>query len=167
MFSKVLRFSLSLEMERKGVPDFRSLVSLIFFIITYLIDFGTCTCAYQGVGKKCLFSGKFGVLCFLETPVLRLALLPCYWRNEIFRSSWALPLISMAGRISIKQTHLSLSLSFLSEWLSLSTSYSFKFEFLKYYPGLYQERGAPTRNKDSYDLEQGPLIQSLLQGDNT
>ena len=118
-------------------------------------------------GKKCSFYGKFGVLCFLETPVLRLALLPCYWRNEIFRSSWALPLISMAGRISIKQTHLSLSLSFLSEWLSLSTSYSFKFEFLKYYPGLYQERGAPTRNKDSYDLEQGPLIQSLLQGDNT
>ena len=118
-------------------------------------------------GKKCSFYGKFGVLCFLETPVLRLALLPCYWRNEIFRSSWALPLISMAGRISIKQTHLSLSLSFLSEWLSLSTSYSFKFEFLKYYPGLYQERGAPTKNKDSYDLEQGPLIQSLLQGDNT
>ena len=28
-------------------------------------------------GKKCLFFGKFGVLCFLETPVLRFALLPC------------------------------------------------------------------------------------------
>ena len=27
-------------------------------------------------GKKCLFYGKFGVLCFLETPVLRFALLP-------------------------------------------------------------------------------------------
>ena len=24
---------------------------------------------------------KFGVLCFLETAVLRLALLPCYWRS--------------------------------------------------------------------------------------
>ena len=24
-------------------------------------------------GNKCLFSGKFGVLCFLETPVLRFA----------------------------------------------------------------------------------------------
>ena len=27
-------------------------------------------------GKKCLFFGKFGVLCFLETPVLRFANLP-------------------------------------------------------------------------------------------
>ena len=27
-------------------------------------------------GKKCLFFGKFDVLCFLETPVLRFALLP-------------------------------------------------------------------------------------------
>ena len=31
-------------------------------------------------GKKCSFSGKFGVLCFLETPVLRIALLPYYRR---------------------------------------------------------------------------------------
>ena len=30
-------------------------------------------------GKKCSFFGKFGVLCFLETPVLRFALLPYYW----------------------------------------------------------------------------------------
>ena len=37
----------------------------------------THMCAYQG-GKKCLFFGKFGVLCFLETPVLRFALFPCY-----------------------------------------------------------------------------------------
>ena len=29
-------------------------------------------------GKKCLFFGKFGVLCFLETPVLRFPLLPYY-----------------------------------------------------------------------------------------
>ena len=29
-------------------------------------------------GKKCLFFGNFGVLCFLETPVLRFALLPYY-----------------------------------------------------------------------------------------
>ena len=31
---------------------------------------------YVSGGKKCLFSGKFGVLRFLETPVLRSALLP-------------------------------------------------------------------------------------------
>ena len=30
--------------------------------------------------KKCLFYGNFGVLCFLETPVLRFALLPYYRR---------------------------------------------------------------------------------------
>ena len=34
----------------------------------------TCT------GKKCLFFGNFGVLCFLETPVLRFARLPYYRR---------------------------------------------------------------------------------------
>ena len=33
-------------------------------------------------GKKCLFFGKFGVFCFLETPVLRFALLPYYRRME-------------------------------------------------------------------------------------
>ena len=31
-------------------------------------------------GKKRLFFGKFGVVCFLETPVLRFALLPYYRR---------------------------------------------------------------------------------------
>ena len=31
-------------------------------------------------GKKCLLFGKFGVLCFLKTPVLRFALLPYYRR---------------------------------------------------------------------------------------
>ena len=34
------------------------------------------------VGKKCSFFGKFSVLCFLETPVLRFALLPYYRRNK-------------------------------------------------------------------------------------
>ena len=29
-------------------------------------------------GKKCSFFGKFDVLCFLETPLLRFAVLPCY-----------------------------------------------------------------------------------------
>ena len=34
-------------------------------------------------GKKCLFFGKFGVFCFLETPVLRFTLLPYYRRVNI------------------------------------------------------------------------------------
>ena len=33
-------------------------------------------------GKKCLFFGNFGVLCFLEIPALRFALLPYYRRFE-------------------------------------------------------------------------------------
>ena len=32
--------------------------------------------------EKCLFLGKFGELCFLETPVLRFALLPYYRRTQ-------------------------------------------------------------------------------------
>ena len=32
--------------------------------------------------KKCLFFGKFGVLCFLKTPVMRFAFLPYYRRSD-------------------------------------------------------------------------------------
>ena len=35
-------------------------------------------------GKKCSFFGKFGMLCFLETPALRLTLLPYYQRSVVF-----------------------------------------------------------------------------------
>ena len=34
-------------------------------------------------GKKCSLFGKFGVLCFLETPVLRFALLRYYRRVPV------------------------------------------------------------------------------------
>ena len=43
----------------------------------------TRTCAYQGV-KNVRFCGKFGVLCFLETPVLRFAFLSYYRRITNF-----------------------------------------------------------------------------------
>ena len=33
--------------------------------------------------KKCSLFGKFGMLCFLETPVLSFALLPYYQRNNL------------------------------------------------------------------------------------
>ena len=45
-------------------------------------DTHTQVCVYQG-DKKCSFFGKFGVLCFLVTPILRFALLPCYRRNNL------------------------------------------------------------------------------------
>ena len=35
---------------------------------------------YKAKIKKCLLFGNVGVLCFLETPVLRFALLPYYRR---------------------------------------------------------------------------------------
>ena len=38
-------------------------------------------------GTKCLFFGKFGVLCFLETSVLRFALLPYYRPKETLKIS--------------------------------------------------------------------------------
>ena len=34
-------------------------------------------------GKKGSFLGKFGVFCFLETPVLRFTLLPHYQQNNV------------------------------------------------------------------------------------
>ena len=34
-------------------------------------------------GKKCLFYGKVGALCFLETPVLKFVLLPYYRRYRV------------------------------------------------------------------------------------
>ena len=42
----------------------------------------TRTCAYQGV-RNVRFFGKFNVLCFLEIPDLRFALLPYYRRNYV------------------------------------------------------------------------------------
>ena len=38
--------------------------------------------------KKCSFFGKFGMLCFLETPILRLALLPYYPRIATCEPNW-------------------------------------------------------------------------------
>ena len=44
----------------------------------------THTWVYVTGGKKCLFFRKFGMLCFLVTPVLRFILLPyCRW-NTVF-----------------------------------------------------------------------------------
>ena len=40
----------------------------------------THTCVCVSGGKKCSFFGKFGMLCFRVTPVLRFALFPYYRR---------------------------------------------------------------------------------------
>ena len=46
----------------------------------HFLSSDTHTYAYASEGEKCSFSGKFGVLCFLETPVLRFAILLYYRR---------------------------------------------------------------------------------------
>ena len=53
--------------------------------IPYLKALVRRQCAYQGV-RKCLFSRKFGVLCFLKTPVFEIhhfALLPTPCGNQL------------------------------------------------------------------------------------
>ena len=47
---------------------------------TWRALFSWNTYVWVSMGKKCSFFGKFGVLCFLETPVLKFALLPYYRR---------------------------------------------------------------------------------------
>ena len=47
----------------------------------YFLPSDTHTYVCVSGGKKCLFFGNFSVLCVLETPVLRFALLPYYRRN--------------------------------------------------------------------------------------
>ena len=49
-------------------------------------DAHTYVCASGG--KKCSFFGKFGVLCFPGTPILRFALLPYYRRAMDVSSSY-------------------------------------------------------------------------------
>ena len=44
------------------------------------------TCVCVSGGKKCLFCGKFDVLCFLETPVLRFTLSPHHRRLQRSRA---------------------------------------------------------------------------------
>ena len=51
-------------------------------LITHNISKYPCTKAYQGV-RNVRFLGKFGMLCFLETPVLRFAFLP-YYQQYLF-----------------------------------------------------------------------------------
>ena len=47
----------------------------------HLLPPNTHTYVHVLEGKKCWFFRKYGVLCFLEIPVLSFALLPYYRRN--------------------------------------------------------------------------------------
>ena len=81
-------------------------------------------------GEKCLFFGKFGVLCFLVTPVLRFALLPYYQRiikgpRELSSKKYRTlnrdsPVTAPSSKIGIKITmfrdHLQISLLIFREF---------------------------------------------------
>ena len=58
-------------------------------------------------GKKCSFFGKFDLLCFLETPVLRFALLPYYRR--ICSSLFWFPVLFITWSKNVTSVETSLS----------------------------------------------------------
>ena len=78
------------------------------------------TCTYQG-GKKCWFFGKFDVLCFLVTSVLRFALLPYYQRIMVVN----LMKNSKTGHIQILQYYLSFETQFFMCQKSATQMFTF------------------------------------------
>ena len=65
-------------------------------------------------GKKCLFFGNFGVLCFLETPVLRFALLPYYRRimcleENMQRKQWDLQSLNLKTKDLLNDLYILIS----------------------------------------------------------
>ena len=60
--------------RKQSTPNFRK--TKIFYPLIR-----TCTYVCVSGSKTCSFFGKFDLLCFLETPVLRFAFLPYYLRD--------------------------------------------------------------------------------------
>ena len=79
----------------------------------------TRRCAYQGV-RNVRFFGRFDVLCFLETPVLRFALLPYYQRNGLSRSD----------SFSLKSLSLQFPFTYRLQLLSSNGSYLERLKYL-------------------------------------
>ena len=67
-------------------------------------------------GKKCLSFGKFELLCFLETPVLRFALLPYYRRLEM---SVLEPIVSDFEKLGLEPNYNTGSLHMLFKVLKM------------------------------------------------
>ena len=66
--------------------QFRIINNYFFPLFSYPLTRGTC--AYQGVTNARFFSGKFEVLYFLVTSVLRFARLPYYRRSTFLLLQW-------------------------------------------------------------------------------
>ena len=78
--------------SRESSPHFPN-TNISYHLHTYVCVSG---------GKKCSFFGNFGVLCFLETPVLRFALLPYYQRHHSHKKLGCFPSVLVSN---IKHTH--------------------------------------------------------------
>ena len=75
--------------------------------------------------KKCSFFGKFGVLCFLETPVLRFALLPYYWRDIESKKSHTKKYIRKERNKPLSAINLHVDNDPTKTWIILSLKYSY------------------------------------------
>ena len=75
-----LLFSVSSVIRQKGESQNGCFKKAKHTSEKHFLPLNTHTCLCVSGGKKCLFFGNFGVLCFLEILVLRLALLPYFPR---------------------------------------------------------------------------------------
>ena len=66
----------------------RRLQARDFSKIEHFLPPDTHTCVCVSEGQKCAFFGKFGVLCFLVSSVLRFAFLSYYRRNNFLVIFW-------------------------------------------------------------------------------
>ena len=65
---------------------------------------GPHTHTYISGGKKCSFFGKFGLLCFLVTPILRFTCLPYYRRNPLVQT-WSQSANSLKHYFTRSKSH--------------------------------------------------------------
>ena len=77
-FCKLYQFEISSVIRQKGESQNGCFKKAKHVKISEKHTFLTYVCVSGG--KKCMFFRNFDVLCFLETPVLRFALLPYYRR---------------------------------------------------------------------------------------
>ena len=87
------------------------------------------THTYVSGGKKCSFFGKFAVLCFLETPILRFAVLPYYRRFNLDRFAHAHPLLKTLNALNVYQINLLQVLLFIHKIKIKSSSRIFLHQF--------------------------------------
>ena len=116
------------------------------------------TYVWVSVGKKCLFFGKFCVLCFLETPVLRCSLLPYYRRVSLWcRSPTSYILFNKNNATTIKSKKILTKILLLGRRFGRISSVYFQASTMKKLRYKYYNKPITTRDNDnvqSYDQEE-------------